>query len=156
VMDLMAEIQANEGVAFLFISHDLAVVERVSHRIAVMRAGSIVEMGPTQAVLSNPAHEYTRSLLAAVPSPDPFRRRAPTQLPAMDAPRAGQVLSAGRAPSVARMAEISENHFVAVDSEMEFRFAAALAGESTAKRAESPRSSALPAGLESEDATGRR
>ncbi|MDF2234766.1 ABC transporter ATP-binding protein [Albimonas sp. CAU 1670] len=74
VTDLMAEIQARDGVSFLFISHDLAVVERVSHRIAVMLRGEIVEMGPTAQVLSDPRHSYTRKLLAAAPRPDPARR----------------------------------------------------------------------------------
>ena len=76
VTDLMARLQAQLGLSFLFISHDIAVVERVSHRIAVMYKGEIVEIGPTQEVLRNPKHNYTRHLLAAVPIPDPSRRRS--------------------------------------------------------------------------------
>ncbi|MGI3903535.1 MAG: ABC transporter ATP-binding protein [Janthinobacterium lividum] len=76
VVNLMLELQAEFGLAFLFISHDMAVVERVSHRVAVMYLGEIVEMGPRAAVFGNPRHPYTQRLLAAVPVPDPARRGA--------------------------------------------------------------------------------
>ena len=66
---LMQDIQDDLGIAFLFISHDIAVVERVSHRIAVMYRGEIVEIGPTEQVLRHPQHDYTRKLLSAVPVP---------------------------------------------------------------------------------------
>jgi peptide/nickel transport system ATP-binding protein len=75
VLDLLRELQDELGVAYLFISHDMAVVEKVSHRIAVMYLGQIVEMGTTAQVLGDPRHEYTRRLLDAVPVPDPRRRR---------------------------------------------------------------------------------
>ncbi|MBD8892505.1 ABC transporter ATP-binding protein [Roseibium litorale] len=68
VTDLMLELQRTDGLSFLFISHDIAVVERVSHRIAVMYNGEIVETGPTSQVLNHPVHAYTRQLLSAVPS----------------------------------------------------------------------------------------
>ena len=74
VVNLLMELQARLGVAYLFISHDMAVVERVSHRVAVMYLGQIVEIGPRQAVFGDPQHAYTRRLLAAVPIPDPRRR----------------------------------------------------------------------------------
>ena len=77
VTDLMRRLQEEDGLAFLFISHDIAVVERMSHRIAVMQAGRIVETGPAEQVLREPRHAYTRRLLASVPVPDPSRRRAP-------------------------------------------------------------------------------
>jgi peptide/nickel transport system ATP-binding protein len=67
-------LQAELDLAFLFISHDIAVVERVSHRIAVMYLGEIVEIGPRAAIIENPHHPYTRKLMAAAPSPDPMRR----------------------------------------------------------------------------------
>ncbi|HYF54345.1 MAG TPA: ATP-binding cassette domain-containing protein, partial [Salinarimonas sp.] len=74
VINLMLDLQAELNLAFLFISHDMAVVERVSHRIAVMYLGEIVEIGPRAAVLDRPQHPYTRRLLTAVPVPDPARR----------------------------------------------------------------------------------
>ncbi len=76
VVNLMLELQAGLGLAFLFISHDMAVVERVSHRVAVMYLGEIVEMGPRAAIFGAPQHPYTKRLLAAVPVPDPERRGA--------------------------------------------------------------------------------
>ncbi|WP_342110404.1 ABC transporter ATP-binding protein [Methylobacterium sp. SI9] len=81
VVNLMLDLQAELGLAYLFISHDMAVVERVSHRVAVMYLGEIVEIGPRDAVFGNPQHPYTRKLLAAVPVPDPARRRARHALP---------------------------------------------------------------------------
>ncbi len=81
VVNLMLDLQAEMGLAYLFISHDMAVVERVSHRVAVMYLGEIVEIGPRAAVFGNPQHPYTRKLLAAVPVPDPARRRARHALP---------------------------------------------------------------------------
>ena len=75
VVNLMLELQADLGLAVLFISHDMAVVERVSHRVAVMCLGEIVEIGPRRAIFEDPRHPYTRRLLAAVPVPDPARRR---------------------------------------------------------------------------------
>jgi peptide/nickel transport system ATP-binding protein len=74
VINLMLELQASLQLAYLFISHDMAVVERVSHRVAVMYLGEIVEIGPRAAIFGNPQHPYTRRLLAAVPIPDPARR----------------------------------------------------------------------------------
>ena len=74
VVNLLMELQARLGVAYLFISHDMAVVERIAHRVAVMYLGQIVEIGPRQAVFGEPQHAYTRRLLAAVPVADPRRR----------------------------------------------------------------------------------
>lgn len=75
VINLMLDLQQSLGLSFLFISHDMAVVERVSHRVAVMYLGEIVEIGPRAAVFGNPQHPYTKRLMAAVPVPDPERRR---------------------------------------------------------------------------------
>ena len=75
VINLMLDLQQELGLAYLFISHDMAVVERVSHRVAVMHLGEIVEIGPRQAIFDNPQHPYTQKLMAAVPTPDPSRRR---------------------------------------------------------------------------------
>jgi ABC-type glutathione transport system ATPase component len=101
VLDLLAELRAEKGIALLFISHDLAVVRRIANRIAVMRAGRILELGPTQAVLEQPRHLYTQALISAVPLPDPTRRRRPRiELPAVDGP-AGSLV------------EVAEGHWVA-------------------------------------------
>ena len=67
IINLMLDLQREMGIAFLFISHDMAVVERISHRVAVMYRGRIVEIGPRRAVFENPQHPYTRKLMAAVP-----------------------------------------------------------------------------------------
>ncbi|WP_406449100.1 ABC transporter ATP-binding protein [Streptomyces sp. NBC_01622] len=67
VLDLLAELQADTGVAYLFISHDLAVVRQIAHEVAVMRAGRIVETGAPDDLFTHPRHEYTRQLLAAIP-----------------------------------------------------------------------------------------
>ncbi len=75
VLDLMLELQETEGLAYLFISHDMAVIERMSHDVAVMNGGRIVEHGPRRAVFEHPGQDYTRRLIAAVPIPDPSRRR---------------------------------------------------------------------------------
>ncbi|WP_395516509.1 ABC transporter ATP-binding protein [Pseudorhizobium flavum] len=74
VCNLLLDLQQSLKLAYLFISHDMAVVERVSHRVAVMYLGEIVEIGPRAAVFENPQHPYTRKLMAAVPIPDPSRR----------------------------------------------------------------------------------
>lgn len=71
VLNLMMELQAELGLSFLFISHDMAVVERVSHRVAVMYMGQIVETGTRQQIFENPQHDYTKALMAAVPTLNP-------------------------------------------------------------------------------------
>ncbi|MBR0554503.1 ABC transporter ATP-binding protein [Ciceribacter sp. L1K23] len=73
VLDLMLELQEQMGLAYLFISHDMAVIEKMSHHVAVMRGGRIVEMGARRQVFENPQDDYTRNLMEAVPMPDPRR-----------------------------------------------------------------------------------
>jgi peptide/nickel transport system ATP-binding protein len=74
ILDLLLDLQERMGLSFLFISHDIAVIRYFCDRIAVMHRGRIVETGETEAVCENPQHPYTRSLLSAVPIPDPRRR----------------------------------------------------------------------------------
>ena len=80
VVNLLQDLQAELGMAMLFISHDLAIVEHMTHRVAVMYLGRIVEIGPKQAIFANPQHPYTKALLSAVPVPDPTASRDRTIL----------------------------------------------------------------------------
>ncbi len=75
ILNLLTDLQAEFGLAYLFVAHDLAVVRTMSDDIAVMNKGKIVEAGPSEEVYSNPKDEYTKALLAAVPVPDPHRMR---------------------------------------------------------------------------------
>ncbi|MFC7374100.1 ABC transporter ATP-binding protein [Brachybacterium sp. GCM10030268] len=76
VLAMLADLKARLGVSFLFVSHDLSVVRHISDRVAVMQKGKIVELGDTEDVFTDPQHEYSRELLAAVPIPDPEIARA--------------------------------------------------------------------------------
>jgi peptide/nickel transport system ATP-binding protein len=71
ILNLLTELQRDLGVAYLFVSHDIAVIRRVSHRVAVLYRGKVMETGPAKTVCSTPRHPYTRKLLDAVPIPDP-------------------------------------------------------------------------------------
>ena len=75
VVNLMQDLQERLGLAYVFISHDLAVVRHIAHRVAVMYLGRLVEIGTTEALFSAPHHPYTQALLSAAPVPDPDRRR---------------------------------------------------------------------------------
>jgi peptide/nickel transport system ATP-binding protein/glutathione transport system ATP-binding protein len=114
VTDLLLELQQSEGLAFLFIAHDMAVVERLSHRIAVMLAGEIVETGPTNEVLRNPRHAYTKRLLAAVPKPDPGMKATAREV----APRPNRsiVRPVGEARPELPLLEMAPGHFVRPDA----------------------------------------
>jgi ABC-type glutathione transport system ATPase component len=102
VLELLRELKAERSLALLFISHDLAVVRTVADRVAVMRAGRILETGPTEAVLADPHHRYTRALIASAPIPDPARRSGRRRLEAQtfDAP-------------IGPLREVSPGHWVA-------------------------------------------
>ncbi len=111
IVNLMLDLQRDFGVAFLFISHDMAVVERISHRVAVMYLGQIVEIGPRRAVFENPQHAYTRRLMAAVPVADPARRHNRRELLVGDIPSPIRALD--DLPQVAPLVEVGPGHFVA-------------------------------------------
>jgi oligopeptide/dipeptide ABC transporter ATP-binding protein len=93
VLNLLTELQRDLGLAIVFVAHDLAVVEHISHRVAVMYLGKIVELGSTEQVFRRPQHPYTKALLEAIPLPDPSRRSRATRLmgeiPSPIAPPAG-------------------------------------------------------------------
>ncbi|MNX26818.1 Glutathione import ATP-binding protein GsiA [compost metagenome] len=110
VLELMKELQAEMGLAYLFISHDMAVVEKVSHRVAVMYMGQIVEIGPTQEVLHRPRHPYTQRLLSAVPVPDPARRHQRQVRAARDIP--SPIRKVGDNPQVGELVQVAAGHYV--------------------------------------------
>ncbi len=111
IVNLMLDLQRDLGVAILFISHDMAVVERISHRVAVMYLGQIVEIGPRRAIFENPQHAYTRKLMAAVPVADPSRRHLQRALIEGDIP--SPIRAVGDDPVVQPLVEAGPGHFVA-------------------------------------------
>ncbi|MCU4120179.1 dipeptide ABC transporter ATP-binding protein [Variovorax sp. N23] len=111
IVNLLLDLQRELGVAFLFISHDMAVVERVSHRVAVMYLGQIVEIGPRRAIFENPQHDYTKRLMAAVPVADPTRRHIGRTLQKGEIP--SPVHPVGYEPDVQPLVEVGPGHFVA-------------------------------------------
>jgi len=112
VLNLMMELQSELNLSFLFISHDMAVVERVSHNVAVMYLGRIVEMGPRSAVFENPQHAYTQALMKAVPIADPRKRKEEKDLNFKPIPSPIHPLSYDAEPSVYR--EVAPGHKVLV------------------------------------------
>lgn len=111
VVNLMMELQQELGLSYIFISHDMGVVERISHRVAVMFLGQIVEIGSRADVLYNPQHPYTKRLLAAVPVPDPARRKMQRALITGELP--SPVHDVRHPPEVVRLHEVSPGHLVA-------------------------------------------
>jgi len=110
VLNLMMELQAELGLSYLFISHDMAVVERVSHHVGVMYLGRIVEMGPRERVFENPQHPYTQALMKAVPIADPRRRKSEKDLNFKPIP--SPIHPLGYAPEPSRYDEVEPGHFV--------------------------------------------
>ena len=111
IINLMLDLQRELGIAFLFISHDMAVVERVSHRVAVMYLGQIVEIGPRRAIFEDPQHAYTRRLMAAVPVADPARRHLRRELLEGEIP--SPIRAVGDEPLVQPLVQVGAGHFVA-------------------------------------------
>jgi peptide/nickel transport system ATP-binding protein/glutathione transport system ATP-binding protein len=110
VINLMMELQADLGLGYLFISHDMAVVERVSHNVGVMYLGRIVELGPREAVFENPQHAYTRALMKAVPIADPRQRKSEKDLNFKPIP--SPIHPVGYEPGPSEYQEVSPGHFV--------------------------------------------
>lgn len=110
IINLLLALQKEFCIAFLFISHDMAVIERVCHRVAVMYLGQIVELGSRRDVFENPLHPYTKRLMSAVPIPDPSRRTMSHTLLTGEIP--SPVRSADYEPVVAPLKEVSPGHFV--------------------------------------------
>ncbi|CAN7207309.1 ABC transporter ATP-binding protein [Mesorhizobium sp. LjRoot246] len=113
VLDLLKELQREFGVAYLFISHDMAVVENISDRVAVMYLGQIVEMGTRDQVFSNPRHPYTRRLIEAVPVPDPAQRRSRFARLDQEIPSATRRI--GEAPLKLALTDVGDGHLVAAE-----------------------------------------
>ncbi len=110
VLNLMMELQVDLGLSFLFISHDMAVVERVSHDVGVMYLGRLVEIGPRQAIFRNPQHPYTQDLLKAVPIADPDKRKSERDLNFKPLPSPIHDLNYKAEPSVYR--KVAKDHYV--------------------------------------------
>ena len=110
VLNLMMELQADLGLSFLFISHDMAVVERVSHQVGVMYLGRIVELGPRARVFENPQHPYTQALMKAVPIADPRRRKSEKDLNFKPIPSPIHPVDYRPEPSV--YSEVEPGHYV--------------------------------------------
>ena len=110
VLNLMMELQAELGLSYLFISHDMAVVERVSHKVGVMYLGRIVEIGPRRAVFENPQHPYTQALMKAVPIADPRKRKSEKDLNFKPIP--SPIHPIGYEPAPSEYREVSPGHFI--------------------------------------------
>ena len=100
ILDLLADLKQEKKLTMLFISHDLAVVRQVADRVAVMRQGRIIELGPVDAVWSAPRHPYTKALIDAAPVPDPHRKRG------LRTPLTGSF-------STGKLTEVAPGHWVA-------------------------------------------
>jgi peptide/nickel transport system ATP-binding protein len=125
ILYLMRDLQASHGIAFLYITHDIASAAQFSDRVAVMYLGRIVELGPPSTVIDDPLHPYTQALIEAVPEPDPknrFRQRnvvpgeppSPSNLPSGCAfhPRCPRFMPGICDPVVPPLVEVKPDHFV--------------------------------------------
>lgn len=103
VVNLLLKLQRERGITFLFIAHDLSMVKYISNRIAVMHFGKIVEIGPAEEIYQNPLHDYTKSLLSAIPQPDPESERSRKRFSYIDDEENNHLR---------QLHEIRPNHFV--------------------------------------------
>ncbi|MES0884506.1 ABC transporter ATP-binding protein [Roseibium sp. SCP14] len=110
VANLLMKLQAEQNLSYLFITHDMAVVERVSHRVAVMYLGQLVEIGTRQQIFENPQHPYTRKLLDAVPVVDPHRR---PDRPPLEGEIPSPMRPVGDSPRIHTFNQVEDGHFVA-------------------------------------------
>ena len=110
IINLFMDLQAERGLAYLFISHDMAVVEKMSHRVAVLYLGQIMEMGSRRQVFETPTHDYTRRLLSAVPVADPTIER---RIAMIEGEIPNPVRRVGDEPAILAHEEINPGHFIA-------------------------------------------
>ncbi|GHC70419.1 ABC transporter ATP-binding protein [Limoniibacter endophyticus] len=110
IINLFMDLQAERGLAYLFISHDMAVVEKMSHRVAVLYLGQIMELGSRRQVFENPSHAYTKKLLSAVPVADPTRDRGSALI---EGEIPSPIREVGNEPLILPREEINPGHFVA-------------------------------------------
>ncbi len=110
ILNLFMELQEQQGLSYLFISHDMAVVEKMSHRVAVLYLGQVVEIGTRQQIFETPAHPYTQRLLSAVPVADPARARNRAML---EGEIPSPIRRVGDEPAIFKRTEIAPGHFVA-------------------------------------------
>ena len=113
IINLMLDLQDDFGISFLFISHDMAVVERISHKVAVMYLGRIVEIGSRRQVFENPSHPYTQKLLNAVPVANPKKKRKTRNRSNEEVPSPVKPLGYETPPI--KMDEIDDGHFVSIN-----------------------------------------
>ncbi|WP_245957858.1 ABC transporter ATP-binding protein [Marinomonas piezotolerans] len=110
IINLFMELQEEHGISYLFISHDMAVVEKMSHRVAVLYLGQVAELGSRQQVLETPSHPYTKRLLSAVPVADPFVQRDFSKI---EGEIPSPVRMVGDEPMILTQQEIAPGHFIA-------------------------------------------
>jgi peptide/nickel transport system ATP-binding protein len=128
IVDLMLNLRKDFGLTYLFITHDLAIAKYISDRIGIMYLGRIVELGNKETIFSNPIHPYTQALLAAIPVPDPDRKRRASELigdvpSAINVPRGCRFHTRCRYATEAcereepQLVEVSPGHFAACPSQ---------------------------------------
>jgi peptide/nickel transport system ATP-binding protein len=113
VLELFEQLQREHRISYVFVSHDMSVIERVCHRVAVMYCGRIVEIGRRDRVLNHPRHPYTQRLINAVPVPDVDRKRDFKAL-LKDIERVNAIHPEGFAPKPLAFDKVTEDHFVAL------------------------------------------